>query len=109
MEGSTTFQAAKRYVLCSQGYVTKLFGGTIDWKPSKQSTVTSPSKEAELLALSQAGKEAMFTLRLIIELTVRLDSEPIRIQCDNQQTIRLINAELAKLSTRLMHVDIHNH
>ena len=50
----------------------------------------------------------MFTLRLIIELTVRLDSETIEIQCDNQQTIGLINAELAKLSTLLRHVDIHN-
>ena len=76
---------------------------------SKQATVTTSSTEAELLALSRAAKEAMFTLRLITELTVRLDSETIRIQCDNQQTIRLIKAELAKLSTRLGNVDIHDH
>ena len=93
----------------SQGYVMKLFGGTIDWKASKQATVTTSSTEAELLSLSQAARESMFVMRLITELTVKLDSDRITIQCDNQQTIRLIHTELAKLNTRLRHVDIHNH
>ena len=30
-------------------------------------------------------------------------------RADNQQTIRLVNSEMARLQTRLRHVDIHNH
>ena len=41
----------------SQGYAFKLFNGMIDWKASKQCTVTTSSTEAELLAISAAGKE----------------------------------------------------
>ena len=47
--------------------------------------------------------------RLIKELGVTLDKDEVRIQCENQQTIRLVNSELATLSTKLRHVDIHNH
>jgi hypothetical protein len=41
-------------------------------------------------------------------LTLRLD-EPLTIQCDNKQTLRLLNEESAKLTTKLRHVDIHRH
>src|SRR5204863_6623410 len=30
-------------------------------------------------------------------------------KCDNRQTLRLVNEESMKLSTKLRHVDIHNH
>src|SRR4030095_16241097 len=33
----------------------------------------------------------------------------IRIHCDNRQTIRLVTEEIARLQTKLRHVDIHNH
>ena len=71
--------------------------------------MTTSTTEAKLLALSQATKESIYTSRLLEELSVRLDSSRIRIQCDNQQTIRLVNAEIATLKTQLRHVDIHNH
>jgi hypothetical protein len=93
----------------SQAYVMKLFGGTIGWRANKQATVTTSTTEAELLALAQAAKEAMFISRLIKELGIRLDDQRIRIQCDNQQTIQLVNKDIAKLQTKLRHVDIHNH
>lgn len=92
----------------SQGYVIKLFGGLITWRASKQDTVTTSTTEAELLALSQVAKEALFTTRLLRELSIDV-SPPIYIQCDNQQTIRLVTEEVAKLHTKLRHVDIHNH
>ncbi|RKK19868.1 hypothetical protein BFJ66_g16844 [Fusarium oxysporum f. sp. cepae] len=87
----------------------KLFGGTIGWRANKQDTVTTSITEAELLALAQAAKESMFISRLITELGVNLDNRGIIIQCDNVQTIRLINADVALLQTKLRHVDIHNH
>jgi hypothetical protein len=87
----------------------KLFGGLIGWRANKQDTVTTSTTEAELLALSQAAKESLFVSRLIRDLGVSLDDATIRIQCDNQQTIRLVTSEIASLQTRLRHVDIHNH
>lgn len=43
----------------SQGYAFKLFNGVIDWKASRQRTVTTSSTEAELLAISSTGKETL--------------------------------------------------
>ncbi|KAF4474070.1 Retrovirus-related Pol polyprotein from transposon TNT [Colletotrichum fructicola Nara gc5] len=93
----------------SQAYVMRLFGGTIGWKANKQATVTTSTTEAELLALAQAAKEAMFISRLLAELGVQLDEGRIRIQCDNLQTIQLVNKDITKMQTKLRHVDIHNH
>ena len=93
----------------SQAYAMKLFGGVIGWRASKQETVTTSTTEAELLALSQATKEALFVSRLIKELKIKLDDSHIRIECDNKQTIRLVTEEIATLQTKLRHVDIHNH
>ena len=93
----------------SQAFAIKLFGGMIAWRANKQDTVTTSTTEAELLALSQTAKEALYIVRLLKDLTVTLDSSKVRIQCDNQQTIRLVNSELATLSTKLRHGDIHNH
>jgi hypothetical protein len=76
--------------------------------PNKQDTVTTSSTEAELLALSQTAKEAIFLSRLLQALIVQLN-EPLTILCDNQQTLRLLNEESAKLTTKLRHVDIQNH
>ncbi|CCE34925.1 uncharacterized protein CPUR_08864 [Claviceps purpurea 20.1] len=93
----------------SQGYAIKLFNGLIAWRASKQDTVTTSTTEAELLALSQVAKEAMFTVRLLGELKIRLPTNTIIIDCDNTQTIGLVTKEIAKLQTKLRHVDIHNH
>jgi hypothetical protein len=92
----------------SQGYVMTLFGGPIAWRANKQDTVTTSSTEAELLALSQTAKEAIFISRLFKAMTLRLH-EPLVIHCDNTQTLRIIKEDTAKLITKLRHVDIHQH
>jgi transposase InsO family protein len=92
----------------SQGYIMTLFGGPIAWRANKQDTVTTSSTEAELLAMSQTAKEAIFLSRILKALTLRLD-DPLTIYCDNKQTLRLVTEETAKLVTKLRHVDIHNH
>lgn len=92
----------------SEGFIFHLFGGAIDWKASKQSTVTTSSTEAELLALSHASKEYLWWKRLFANIRLTFDSEPI-IHCDNKQTIRLICEDEMKLQTKLKHVDIHQH
>ena len=93
----------------SQAYVMILFGGVIGWRANKQNTVTTSTTEAELLSLSQGAKEGQYIKRLLTELSVGLDDQRIQIHCDNQQTIRLVTAEIARLQTKLRHVDIHNH
>jgi hypothetical protein len=93
----------------SQAYAMKLFGGIVAWRANKQDTVTTSTTEAELLALSQAAKEALFVNRLLNELGVEFDNNKIKMWCDNQQTLRLLQEEGMKLSTKLRHVDIHNH
>jgi hypothetical protein len=51
----------------------------------------------------------VYIKRLLDELTIELDDHRIRIECDNMQTIRLVNEEISRLQTKLRHVDIHNH
>ena len=109
MASDASFADNTRDRTSSQAYVMKLFGGTIGWRANKQDTVTTSTTEAELLSLAQAAKEAMYVSRLVRELGVTLDDSRITIQCDNKQTIRLVNADIALLQTKLRHVDIHNH
>lgn len=91
----------------SQEYIIVLFGGPVSWKASKQNTVTTSSTEAELLAFTSTAKEAIATQRLFQQINLQLD-HPLEIECDNQQTIRLIKADLPRLRTQLKHVDVHN-
>ena len=70
----------------SQGYIMTLFGGPIVWRANKQDAVTTSSTEAELLALSQTAKEAIFISRLFKAMTLKLN-EPLIIDCDNTQTL----------------------
>ena len=93
----------------SQGFTISLFGGLIAWRASKQNTVTTSTTEAELLSLAQGAKEGLFMQRMLAELSVRLDSHTLTIECDNLNTIALVTKEIAVLHTRLRHVDIHNH
>ena len=81
----------------------------IGWRANKQNTVTTSTTEAELLALSQAAKEGLYVRRLLDELTITLDDHRIRIECDNKQTIHLVSQEIARLQTKLRHLDIHSH
>src|SRR5437667_5155952 len=44
----------------TEGYLFKLFGGPIDWRSTKQKTVTTSTTEAELLALTTVATETQF-------------------------------------------------
>ena len=92
----------------SQGYGMKLFGGVMDWKANIQKTVTLSSTEAELLAISQTGKETLWWSRLFSMLEFD-PGQQISIQCDNEQTIRALTSENPRFTTKMRHVDIHSH
>jgi hypothetical protein len=92
----------------AQGYLFKLFGGPIDWQSNKQKTVSTSTTEAELLALSNASKEAIWWDRLFKDLGFDPGHE-LEIKCDNKQTIRLLVKDVPILMTKLKHVDILHH
>jgi len=90
----------------TQGYLVKLFNGPIMWQSSKQKTVSTSTTEAELLALSHVGKEVQHMGRIF--KAIRFDAEQeIQIECDNQQTVRVVSALEPTITTKLRHVDIH--
>ena len=91
----------------SFGYLFQLYGGPIDWKVSKQPTVTTSSTEAELLALSETARQAFWWKRFFD--SIQFDTkQQTGIHCDNKQTLSLVEAETPRLMTRLKHIDIHS-
>ncbi|EKG09416.1 Integrase catalytic core [Macrophomina phaseolina MS6] len=91
-----------------QGSLMMLFGGPVDWKASKQPTVTTSTTEAELLALSETAKQAYWWRRFFRGIQFE-PGHLIQIECDNTQTLRLMEENVGKLVTKLRHVDIHHH
>lgn len=92
----------------TEGFIFSLFGGAIDWRSTKQKTVTTSSTEAELKALSNAATESIWWQRFFQDMRLHTDEEHT-IGCDNQQTIRLLTKNGPQLNTKLRHVDIHQH
>ena len=92
----------------SEGYLATLYGGPIDWRASKQRTVTTSSTKAEFLAISEAGKTLQWWRRLFA--SIGFDPEHhLSIKCDNMQTIRILCKDDPSIQTKLRHVDIHQH
>lgn len=91
----------------TEGYTFTLFGGTIDWRCTKQRTVTTSTTEAELLSLSHCAAQLMWWRRFFNNINLKLDDEAT-LYCDNMQTVRLVVKDAPKLVTKLKHVDVHN-
>jgi hypothetical protein len=92
----------------SEGYVIKIFGGPVDWRASLQNTVTTSTTEAELLALTHLGKEVIWWQRFFKQMAFD-PGHDITIQSDNTQTVGILNKSMPLLTTKLRHVDIHQH
>jgi hypothetical protein len=60
-----------------------LFGGPFIWRAARQTTVTTSTTEAELLALESTAKEAMALSRLFRNIKLDL-GQLMTIFCDNQ-------------------------
>ena len=90
----------------TEEYLFKLFGGTIDWRLTKQKTITTLMTEAKLLALSHAAKEIYGWRWLFQGISLNLGYK-LSISCDNAQTIRLLTKEMPKLNTKLKHINIY--
>jgi hypothetical protein len=83
------------------GYVFMLNGAAITWKAKRQNIVALSSCEAELIALTDAVKEAMWLQKLLELFNIQ---QPLRIYEDNQSTIKI--AENAVFSDRTKHLQV---
>lgn len=92
----------------SEGYLATLYNGPIDWRASKQKTVTTSSTEAEFLAISEAGKTLQWWKRLFAALNFSPEHD-LSIKCDNMQTVRILCKDDVAIQTKLRHVDIRQH
>ena len=73
------------------GVLFKLYGNTIYWRSNKQDTISLSSAEAELVALTDAAKEAKYLDMLLnheIGIGIQL---PITIHEDNEACIAIAN------------------
>jgi hypothetical protein len=66
----------------TEGYLFTLFEGLIDWRSTKQKSVTKLSTEAELLALSHAATELIWWQRFFKEVGFDTKEKQV-IYCDN--------------------------
>jgi hypothetical protein len=66
----------------SDGYLFKLFGMPIDWKATKQRSVTKSTTEAKLYALSRAASELIWWNNLFHQLNFKTGITLV-IYCDN--------------------------
>jgi hypothetical protein len=90
----------------SDGYLFQLYGGPIDWRASRQKTVTTSSTEAELLSTSVAAKEIVWWGRFFEAIQFDIQQKST-LKCDNLQTVRILTTDEGRLTTKLRHIDIH--
>ena len=88
----------------SEGYVFCLFDCSIDW----QAMIMTSTTEAELLALTHAGKQIMWWQQFFRQLGFDPGHEYM-IHCDNEQIVDLVNKTASLISMKLHHVNIHQH
>uniref|UniRef100_A0A6V7M0T8 Integrase catalytic domain-containing protein n=1 Tax=Bracon brevicornis TaxID=1563983 RepID=A0A6V7M0T8_9HYME len=86
----------------NSGYIFKLFGGTISWSSKRQECVTLSSTEAELVALSEASREAKW-IRKLLTFFNEHQNEPTTIYEDNQSCINSLKGPGS--SNRSKHID----
>ncbi|KAJ6163950.1 hypothetical protein N7470_002622 [Penicillium chermesinum] len=89
----------------SYGYICKVYGGAVDWKSSKQRSVSTSTTEAEFRALLEVGKILIWWKRMLKAIGFEL-SHPTPILCDNAQTVRLLTSENPGIDTKLKHVNV---
>ena len=73
----------------------------------KQLVVALSTTEAEYIALNLAAQDAIWLLKLLMELKV--PPQPITLMEDNQGTIALTKNPVTHSLTRMKHIDIRFH
>jgi hypothetical protein len=84
-------------------YVFFFAGGAISWSSRKQRVVALSSTEAELIAVTEASKEGLWSRRFIAEIA-DTTLPPTVLYCDNQSALAL--CEDTGFHTRTKHIDV---
>ena len=71
----------------TSGYVFSMSKAAISWGSKKQPTIALSSCESEIMAASEAAKEAVYLDRFVAELGFKPSSDPIRLSLDNKAAI----------------------
>ena len=71
----------------TSGYVFTMSKAAISWSSKKQPTIALSSCESEIMAASEAAKEAIYLDRFIAELGFKSSSNPIHLSLDNKAAI----------------------
>ena len=90
----------------TEGYLFKFFGGALDWKSRKQRIVVTSTTEAELISLQHAAKEIQAWHHLFRDMEFDPEQPDNYIECDNHQTVRLVNLDRPIIRTNIRHLNI---
>ena len=96
-----------------QGYLALVSGAPVSWHASKQSLIATSTNEAEFIARSTAGKEALWLSSLVQQLRplplVQTSDTPLSIALftDNAGAQRLI--ETGAITQWTKHIDVRYH
>jgi hypothetical protein len=90
----------------TSGYIFTLDGNVVSWKSRRQPVVALSTAEAELIAVVEAIKEALYLRSFLVELKFPVE-EPIVIYVDNQAAI--VMAKEPAFRQRSKHMGIRYH
>jgi phosphoribosyl-AMP cyclohydrolase len=85
--------------------VFNLFGGEISWMRKRQVVVALSTTKVEYMATAHASKEAIWLQRLC--LGIRLVQQDVRIDCDSQSAIFLVNNSAYHSKTKHINIQYH--
>jgi hypothetical protein len=73
------------------GYVFETYGGVVSWKSRRQPSVALSTTQAEVLAVTDAARQAEWLRQLLDDLGVGLGEKPMPIMNDNSGAVLLSN------------------
>ncbi|POW19575.1 hypothetical protein PSHT_04501 [Puccinia striiformis] len=91
------------------GFVVTVGTHLIDWKSTKQATISLLSAEAECKALSDLGRALAWLANIANETSIYPDPKKIVVYVDNKAAINLAKSELSQNSFCTKHMDIRLH
>ena len=93
---------SRKYTTC---YVFRFVGGPICWKSTLQDVVALSIIDAEYMAMTEAGKEAVWLSGLVNKLGFKQDS--MVLHCDSQSAIHLAKNQVYHARTKHIPVQYH--
>ena len=88
------------------GFIMFLCGVPIMWRSKAQKIVALSSTEAEFYAVSEAVKEILFVVQVLLDMGIPVKT-PITVKVDNMGAVFMVNN--ATSSARTRHIDTRWH